>query len=284
MGKKLCLIHANCQGDALKQLLEASPDFADKFEIRHLRNYRGEAPEQRLLDGTAIFLAQYLTEKWGEISTAEVLRRLPPAARAIVIPNCFFKGYWPFWENKNQVIEFQDSLLEELLARGLETQPLLHLYLKADPSLTGDVEKIAFDSLRREKEKEAHTPIKYVHLIEDRWRDQQLFLTINHPAPLLLVHIAQEILRMLGLAPIPDSFARNYISPHNEFWLPIHPAIGKRLALKFASRERRYPCFGADLTFEEYLRVYLACRKNNFSDLPSALASRAASHKRRIPG
>lgn len=275
MAKQLCLIHANCQGDALKELLEASPGFGSRFEIRHLRNYEKQALEQGLLDETAIFLHQHLTEKWGEISTAQVLCRLPATAQAICIPNCFFKGYWPFWENKPEVIEFYDSLLERLLARGLELPALLHLYQKADPALTGDLERVAQDSLMREREKEAFTPIKYVNLIEERWREEQLFLTINHPAPRLLIQIAQQILQLLGVAQIPDSFCRDYVSPHNEFWLPIHPAAGKRLQLPFADKTRRYPCFGSNLTHTEYTRIYLACRQYNFTDLPSALASHA---------
>lgn len=275
MAKELCLLHANCQGDALKQLLEASPDFAAKFEIRHLRNYKKEALEQGLLDSSALFLHQYLTEKWGEISTAQVLERLPAYAQAICIPNCFFTGYWPFWFNRPQIIEFADSLLESLLSRNLPQDILLYLYLKADPALVGDIGKSAVDSLSQEKEKEQHTPIKYAHIIEQRWREEQLFLTINHPGPILMVHIAQELLRLLGLAPVPESFARAFISPHNEFWLPLHPVLGNRMGLPFASEGRRYPCFGANLTHKEYTLMYLSCRANHFVDLPSALAAHA---------
>lgn len=277
MAKQLCLIHANCQGDALKELLEASPGFSARFEIRHLRNYEGHALDQGLLDNTAIFLHQYLTEKWGEISTTQVLERLPGSAQALCIPNCFFNGYWPFWKNRPEIIEFYDSLLETFLARGLEIPALLHLYQKADPALAGDVEKIAQESLLQERRKEEKTPIRYVDFMEEYWRCEQLFLTINHPAPRLLVHVAQQVLQTLGMARIPESFCRTYLSPHNEFWLPIHPAVGARLGLPFADKARIYPCFGASLTHAEYTKFYLACRQNNFADLPSALANHARS-------
>lgn len=277
MAKELCLIHANCQGDALRELLAASPGFLDRFEIRHLRNYEKKALDQGLLDRAAIFLHQYLTEKWGEISTGQVLERVSANCQSICIPNCMFKGYWPFWEHRPDVIEFYDGFLEKLIAMDLETAPLLGLYRRAHPALAGDVEKMAADSLARERSKERHTPIKYVDLIEERWREEQLFLTINHPAPPLLVHIAQEVLRLLDLAPIPQAFAREYVSPHNEFWQPIHPAAGKRLGLPFASANRLYPCFGRDRTHEQYTLIYLACRRNGFADLPSALASSAHS-------
>lgn len=275
MAKELCVMHANCQGDALKVLLEASPEFAAKFRIRHLRNYLRESLDQGLLDSTAVFLHQYLTEKWGEISTAQVLGRLHPAATSICIPNCFFKGYWPFWKLMPDVMDFPDSFLEELIKRDLPLDAMLSIYMKADPSIIGDVEKIALDSLDTEKRKEAHSPIKYVWIMEERWRSEQLFLTINHPGPRILTHIAQEILKMLGLEPIPDSFIRSFVSPHNDFWLPIHPAVGARLNLPFAAKDRRYPCFGQDLTHREYVLAYLACRKEGIRDLANALASLA---------
>lgn len=279
MTKEICLIHANCQGDGLKQLLEASPDFAAKFEVRHLRNYEKKQLDQGLLDSSAIFLHQYLTEKWGEISTTQVLERLPSSAQALCIPNCFFKGYWPFWIDRRDIIEFADSFLEELLSRKLSAPALLRLYMKAEPALTGDIEQIALDSLAFEKEKEKNSPVKYVHLMEERWREEQIFLTINHPAPALLVHIAQEVLKLLGLGPVPDSFCRSFVSPHNEFWLPLHPVLKERLGLPFATAQRRYPCFGSNLLHSEYILMYLACRENGITDLPSALASQAVSSR-----
>lgn len=273
MAKELCILHANCQGDALKQLLEASPDFNAKFTITHLRNYVEKDLEQGLLDASGLFLHQYLVEKWGAISTSQVLKRLPSSTPNLCIPNCCFMGYWPTWADGPQIPGFTDTLLENLLRRNLEQKALLKLYQQASPELVGNVEQIAETSLRTERNKEKHTPIKYVDWIEERWRNQPVFLTFNHPGVPLLVHVAQQILQYLGMAPIPKQFADNFIHPHNEFWLPIHPAFAQRLHLSFANAQTRYPCFGANLTHLEYTLCYLACRANNFSDLPSALAA-----------
>lgn len=276
MARQLCLIHANCQGDDLKRLLEASPGFTDRFEIRHLRNYKREALEQGVLDATAIFLHQHLDEKWGELSTDEVLARLPGSAQALCIPNCFFKGYWPFWANRPDLIQFTDSLLEDLLARGLSDTDILRLYFLAPPALAGDMEAIAASSLLHEKEKERHTPIKYTHLIEENWRERQLFLTVNHPAPALMLPIACEILKLLGSKPFSDEFASHFVPTYDDFWLPVHPRVGERLKLPFVDPSRPYPCFGGKLSHREYTLFYLACRRNGITDLPSALAAHFA--------
>lgn len=278
MARQLCLIHANCQGEDLRRLLEASPGFTDIFEIRHLHNYKREALEQGALDAAAIFLHQHLDAKWGEFSTDEVLARLPASTQALCIPNCFFKGYWPFWTQRPDLIQFTDLLLEELLSRGLSDAEILRLYFQAPPALTGDIEAIAADSLLHEKEKERHTPIKYAHLIEENWRERQLFLTVNHPAPALMLPIAREILRLLGLKPFSERFASHFVSTYDEFWLPIHPGAGGRLKLGFADPGRLYPCFGGKLTHRDYTLFYLACRRNSISDLPSALTAHFSNH------
>ena len=273
MPKSLCVLHANCQGDALKILLQGSPDFDAKFTVTHLRNYLKEDMEKGQLDSCALFLHQYLVEQWGPLSTEQMLGRLRPGTDALCIPNCWFRGYWPTLTHGPQMKDFTDSFLESLISKGLPPDDVLRLYLQAAPELAGDVEAIAQESLRIEKAKQKNTPIQYAGWMEERWRQEQLFITFNHPAKALLVHIAQEILRALGMTPIPKSFIDGFIHPHNEFWQPIHPAFAERLNLPFAPASRRYPCFGPQLTHLEYSLCYLACRQNNFDDLPSALAA-----------
>ena len=98
----------------------------------------------------ALFLYQRLAPKWGDISSEQILPRLPKNCQTIEIPNLFFKGYWPFWTSKTS-INFGDSLLESLLERGLNPEEALHVYLRATPGLMGDVAAVAEESLRRIK-------------------------------------------------------------------------------------------------------------------------------------
>ena len=87
-----------------------------------------------------------------------------------------------------------------------------------------------------------------------------------------LAHAANGVLRALGFPPLPASISSRVPHPHGEFWLPIHPAVGERLGLPFASAERRYNCFANRLTHAEYAQFYLACRLNNVRNLAAALA------------
>lgn len=272
MSKQLCILHANCQGDALKLLLELSPEFRATYDIQRVVNYESGGREVPHLKNCGLFLYQHLGPQWQEGCTDNILRKLPAKAVAVCIPNMFFKGYWPFWRNSRPgEIEFCDNLIEELLRKGLSHDDVYNLYLKCPPALAGDFAANASDSLEIEKKKEEKTPIKYVSFIEENWRKRQIFLTINHPGVELLALEAQSLLKMLGFAPLPDDAIKSFVNPHDEFWLPVHPALGQRLNLPFVSKDRKYPCFGSLLTHSQYISCYLACRKYNMANFTEVL-------------
>lgn len=282
MGKDLCIIHGNCQGDALNILLNQSERFRRRFETLRVVNYLDEKIDPKDLARCSLFLYQYLGAKWGDSSTDRLLSSLPAGCESICFPNMFFNGYWPFWFHAPSVIEFPDKLLEELLERELPIPALLNIYYKCSPDLTGDFDAIAARSLAQEKEKEKFTLIKYVHLIEESWRQKQMFITINHPSMPLLVHAASSVLKLLGLGALPDSLSDSMPHPYDEFWLPIHPCAGKRLGLSFAGPERKYNCYAQKLAHAEYTRFYLACRMNNIVNLSAALAQARIENAKKV--
>ena len=122
MAQALCLLHANCQGDALRPLLENSPAFASRFRICQYVNYTRQSIAAQDIEHCDLFLYQRLAPKWGDLSTEQMLPRLPQHCQAIEIPNLFFKGYWPHWSRDEQ-INFADSLLETLLEKVMKTRP-----------------------------------------------------------------------------------------------------------------------------------------------------------------
>ena len=267
MPQALCLLHANCQGDTLRPLLENTPAFSRLFRIRQYVNYTREAIARQDMEQCALFLYQKLAPKWDGLSTDQLLPRLPASCLPIEIPNLFFKGYWPFWM-RDPRINFADSLLETLLENAPPAEALA-LYLRGAERLFGDaaaLTALAEDSLLREEEKEAESPIRCTPLLRERWRSEQLFITVNHPGRELVCHTADCLLRLLGLGGLPASVRSAYAHPLEDFWLPIHPAVGQRLRLPFADADRRYPVYHTTLTHREYAVCYMACRANGVSD------------------
>lgn len=267
MPTQLCILHANCQADEIRPLLENNPSFSKFFHIRQYTNYTNQQIANNDLTNCKLFLHQYLAPKWGNISTQEILKQLPNDCIIIKIPNFFFKGYWPFWTNKDQKIDFADSLLETLLSKNLSSNECLNLYIKANPNLFGDIEQIAEESLLYEEEKEKNSDIKYIHILRERWKHEQMFITINHPANTLLFHTANSLLKLLNIDQLSDTIQKQYKHPHDNFWLPIHPYLAKVFSLPFVTDTRRYKIFNTYLTHREYISAYLACREQNISSL-----------------
>ena len=133
--------------------------------------------------------------------------------------------------------------------------------------MMGDVAAVAEESLRREEEKQAQSPIVCAPLLRELWQKEQLFITVNHPGRTLMFHMADSLLRLIGLGGLPQAVRRAYTHPLEDFWLPIHPQVGALLGLPFASPSRRYPVYQTSLTHAQYTSCYLACKSHDTPDL-----------------
>ena len=271
--KALCILHANCLGDMLKPLLESVPAFANRFTIHRYTNYTREEIAAQDSSHCALYLYQFLGGKWGELSTEQMLSSLPATCTTIEIPNFLFKGYWPFWASGYEVIAFKDTVLEELLAQGLSASEVLHIYLKGHPSVLGDIPSLAQKAIEEVLLREKGTPITYGQIRAEYWQKEQLFITITHPGARLVFYLAERILQLFGLGLLPESSKAAYVCPFDDFWQPIHPAVGEALCLPFASARRRYRIFKNWMTHREYVSCYLACRENGEKDLLAMLSN-----------
>ncbi len=265
MPKKLCIIHANCQGDTLKFLLESTPSFNQEYSIIKYTNYLDENIEQGALQRCHLLLYQRIGDKWGDNASEALLAQLSPHAYALEIPNMFFNGYWPLWTNKT-FMAYGDLLLEELCTRPLQPAEILHLYIRGKLGAKYSVDDLRQQSYEKELGKEAHAPIKTLEFIEAHWRQEQLFHTVNHPAPIVSLYVADQILQHLSFDVVADSARQMLFAHEEEFIQPIHPQVGALYHLPFASAERLYPVYGQSMTFESYAAAYIQCRLQKGAD------------------
>lgn len=266
MHRKLCLLHANCQGEELAALLQASAAFSKKYRLVRRINYTREPVSARELAECSLFLYQQLGESWNELASRELLRQLSPSALALQIPNLFFKGYWPFWTSQGP-IAFGDSLLNRLIDEGAPKPVILKLYLHGDPGKFVNLKASLEESIALEREKEARSCVKYVDFLLRRWKERMIFLTVNHPGREMLLHVAGGILETLGLPTLSESeralSARHgHFPSYADFELPIHPKVATFHGLRFCGMEQDYAVFTRRLRFEEYSSRYIDCRLN----------------------
>lgn len=259
-------MHANCQGVELERLLRASRAFDCTYRIVHRTNFTREPVSRDDLSSCSLFLYQHLGEGWGELASSVLLAGLSPETIVLRLPNLFFKGYWPFWTSGGP-IDFGDVLLNRLIDEGASKAVILRIYLHSDIQAFVDLQASLDETLRREREKEADSPIQTLDFFLERWKSAMQFHTINHPGYDLLLHVAQQILGQLDLPPHSkaelQTLAREGFFPsYANFDLPIHPQVAAFHNLQFGGPEQSYALFGRRVTFEQYISRYIDCRLN----------------------
>jgi len=265
MEKRLCILHANCQGEPLLERLQASPEFARVYQCVQYTNYTREPVPADMLARADLFLHQHLGPQWGDLASERLVARLGPSARSLCIPNMFFLGYWPTWSGKAG-FDFRCDYLDRLIDRGLPAEETALIYLHTDLAAKFDLAARLENSLAQERQKQTLTPIPYAGLLADGFGRKRLFNTVNHPGRLLLDHTARGILGHLGLEPPDESVLAALPEPFAEFEQPIHPSVAAFFGWGFAGPDTLYNVFGRRLTFARYIAHYVVARREGATD------------------
>lgn len=265
MDKKLCIVHANCQGEPLIERLTTSPDFADQYDCVLYTNYIKEPIPDEALSRCSLFLYQFLGQKWDTLASEVLLSKLPPDARHLCIPNIFFKAYWPLW-NGEPGFDYRCSLLDDLISKGLPPEETAMLYLHTDVGRKIDLLELVSQTIEQERERESHTPIKYLDVILENYRTTRLMHTVNHPGSMLMNHVAKSILKHLEFWVPNDAVFEVLPEPFAEFEQPIHPKIGKFFSWDFAGPDTLYNVYGRKMTFPVYAANYIIAMQEGLND------------------
>jgi hypothetical protein len=265
MEKRLCVLHANCQGDELARLLGASAAFGRAFRLERYTNYTREIIPEASFAGCDVFVYQHLGAHWGEFSSESLLGRIPAKAVSLCLPNMLFKVYWPFWTSDGP-ISFSDTLLDRLIAEEIPKDVILRLYLHTDIRRFIDLREALEETVSREREKERRCFMGTVDAVLAHWKRLQLFHTVNHPGTFLLEHVAGGLLEALGLPPLTaeeraSAAGAETFPSYADFDLPIHPRVAAEYGLSFGGPEHAYTIFGRPMTFAQYVSRYIDCRR-----------------------
>jgi hypothetical protein len=257
--KKQCLLHANCQGEPLTELLRLSSDFCKNWDIRHYTNYIKEPVPTAALQNCDFFIYQNLDEKWGEFASASMLRRLNPQAERFCMPSMCFTGCWPFW-TLHSPIDFGDTLLDKLIDAGAGKPEILKIYLHGQIGNFVDLKEHLESTFKQEEEKEKYCDLQTVPLVRELWQKEMLFYTCNHPAKRLLALLANTLLRRLGFRELPESVMKEYEPEYAEFELPVHPQLAEFFNMQYAGSGYEFRIFKRRMDFGRYVSRYIECR------------------------
>ncbi|GHV52098.1 hypothetical protein FACS1894206_00260 [Deltaproteobacteria bacterium] len=257
--KKQCLLHANCQGEPLAELLRLSSDFCKNWDITHYTNYIKEPVPAAALQNCDFFIYQNLDAKWGELASASMLERLNPQAERFCMPTMFFKGCWPFWTSQSP-INFGDAILNQLIDAGAGKPEILKIYLRGNIGNFVDLRANLESTFTQEEEKEKQCDLRTVPLVRELWQREMLFYTCNHPAKRLLALLANTLLKRLGLKELPESVIKEYEPEYAEFELPVHPQLAEFFAMRYARAGYEFRIFKRRMDFGRYISRYIDCR------------------------
>lgn len=76
---------------------------------------------------------------------------------------------------------------------GLGKAEILHVYLNTELSAKFDLKAMFDESVQIERVKEEGALVKSVDFVLEHYREEPLFLTVNHPGPRLLEKVAQAV-------------------------------------------------------------------------------------------
>ena len=211
--KKKYSVYGNCQANPLGNILQTNTEFAESWEFVpfpkpsfELRQEDWEDVE-KLLGELDLFITQNVGESHGIFASTNLVNHLKAGGKVVRIPNAYFSGYMPevvyFRAGEPYVTKFCDYHDANFLAFFMEDP--VNAVQKAVDAATNQSQyteefvlanaKASIDELKRREEE---CDVIVSDYIENNWRDDILFYSMNHPKRKVLSHIASNVLSVVG--------------------------------------------------------------------------------------
>lgn len=238
------LIYANCQGEAIKKLLQTQNL---KLNITHVSNYncihKNIPISIDLINQQDLFLYQPIKRERGKHSTDYILSNINQKIKCISFPYLYNTGMWCMVLNNNNLKNgFNNSYVDFNENTRISGLNQIKNYYNID-TLINDFyeEKIDFnlkfrfiESLNKLKNIEKNTDIKICDFILKNYKKIQMFYRDCHPSVDLMVEITKQICKKINI-----EFTEKDIYDVSEFnmltngYIPITPYERKELGLEF---------------------------------------------------
>jgi hypothetical protein len=268
-GKPTIIITGQCHGQWLRRAFRDDPISNERYDVFwvtdslvHRKNTQVDAPEPQDVQNCVC----YIRETWS--ATQEDLLdecQLPPNCLRIRFPDFLFKPLWPLSKNDPRSIPLSghpfglfphgDSWILDKLEKGMSWNRIAQEYAALDVNEIVNLDRFFELCIAELKYRDSLSDIKLSDFIAIHFREQRLFSNINHPTRLLFGQIYKPIRESLGLACSADMLAR---LPEEARETPVHPSVIDHFQLKWIAKDGTYQYHGVPVTFEEYLKHYIA--------------------------
>jgi hypothetical protein len=204
-------VYANCQSDALANLLLRNPFFAKEFELTrilpvHLLKKSSIPDTRKVISDIDLCISQPVSAANGSrLSTKEVGEALGANGRMLTFPSIYFDGYFPHLiplaGMQSVMNNAHDVNVMVLSKKGYSADEIYEIISDKgfyDSSLTQNLFTKSINELR-ERESANNVDILVSNYILSRHKESILFNTYNHPSNQVLMEVASQVCKMINI-------------------------------------------------------------------------------------
>ena len=238
----LFTIYGNCQADVLSNLLQQSPEFADRYKWARLRPCFAVS-DQEVLDWAAqqapevhLLITQSLRKGWRagiEIFDTDWLhRQCAQGAHWFEWSDMYYKAYephmaYPLTFPRRPPADYLNLLHVLVYSHGRNWRELIPFYTDAAVLPVGMLAEMHRAAHAELAKREIGCSLQVAAFIAENWQRERLFLTFNHPGRQVVRHAANMVLASIGImAPVPE---QGYFGFNANSGLPLLAAVNAML-------------------------------------------------------
>jgi polysaccharide biosynthesis acetyltransferase WcbI-like protein len=258
----------NCQAELLQKAFRQATPSADYASFYHFFDV---AEDRRAMAGADIANCDVLLMQDIQDLEAYPLRdAIPASTKVLSFPFLRFASPWPYDDFNGlrdsvarakddpslHTVTYYDGVLGRLRRQLPEPQARLAAYKAHGVASMIDPARVHDFETRRLLALDDRFGIAIGRTILDGFRRHQLFYTVNRPCGVLLSLVLDRIFAMLNLKLPP--VASGELDELAAIQVPVHPFVAERLSITWASETRRYRNGDREMTWEEFVRAYIA--------------------------
>jgi hypothetical protein len=243
------VVVGNCQASALEFMLRTNEEFTRRFELVSFPPVH-ELPESmvpelhRAVAEADVLIPQRIDDDYrdGMGLGTNTLAAIAQTDTVVRWPSVYWAGYFPdlFYLRDatgglvlDGPSDYHDRTILRAYAAGAAPETVCRLL--EDPDRPSDARAWAENATAELSIRGENCDVQVASFIASRFQEELLFFTMNHPANVLLAHMATEITGLLG---IPGGVDHHQVADEvlGSTFFPLHANDARALQLEFSGK------------------------------------------------
>ncbi len=278
MSRPAVVFLGSCVLGPVQDAFASVPSITTRFDIDGIIHGRPPMDPYVLARASAIILQDGMLAKAFLSGETQGGFRVREDACVIRVPNLTLAALWPLIRfdprDRREVLSAYrlpqtDRLALDIMRRTSDPGERRARYFATDIRSVVDLDRLHEMHVAQMRESERTCDVKLADSILERFQKERLFYVTHHPTSVLLVTLAQRILRhpsfsaLVGEASVreADTLVAESIlrcEPFGHEEVPIHPQVARHFGLEWWRPDLTYRLDGRDLTFESWIDWYMS--------------------------